>query len=267
MQAKGDFMQLGVVQMNPEFGAVKQNVDRALGIMECGEADLYVLPELFSSGYNFIDLHEVESMAEPAEGALAARMAAWAKQHHAYVVYGFIERADALYNSAALVGPDGLLGVYRKVHLFDRENLWFTPGNLGFPVFELPFAKVGIMICFDWFFPEAARTLALKGAEIIAHPANLVLPHCPAGMMTRSLENHLFTATADRIGVEERGECSLRFIGTSQIVAPNGAVLARLGTTEEALAVAEIDAALAANKSLNAHNHLLNSRRPDQYQL
>jgi predicted amidohydrolase len=194
-------------------------------------------------------------------------MSEWTKKHSCYVVYGFAEQADRIYNSAALVGPEGIIGIYRKVHLFDRENLFFAPGNLGFPVFNLPIGKVGIMICFDWIYPESARSLALKGAQLIAHPANLVLPNCPYAIVTRCLENRLFTATADRVGEENRGGVNLKFIGTSEIVAPNGKILCRLGVQESTISVADVDLALADKKQINEYNHVLKGRRPDQYYL
>ncbi|HVN47700.1 MAG TPA: nitrilase-related carbon-nitrogen hydrolase [Bacteroidota bacterium] len=258
-------MFLGVVQTKPEFGAVAQNIEQAFALMERDHADLYVLPELFNCGYNFIDAEEVQSLAEPAEGKTFQRILRWANVHRSFIVYGFAEHANGFYNSAAMVGPDGLIGLYRKVHLFDREKLFFLPGNLGFPVFELPLGKIGMMICFDWFFPEAARTLALKGAQVIAHPANLVLPYCPDAMITRSLENHVFTATADRIGREDRGGNELQFIGASQIVAYNGALLAQLQADEENISVVQIDLQRTDQKLLNNRNELFNDRREDQY--
>ena len=152
-------------------------------------------------------------MAESRDGLTFKMINEWTKKHSSFIVYGFAEQADKIYNSAALVGPDGIVGIYRKVHLFDRENLFFTPGNLGFPVFYLPFGKIGIMICFDWIYPESARSLAIKGAQLIAHPANLVLPDCPDAMVTRCLENRVFTATADRVGEEKEGQSRSEIYG------------------------------------------------------
>jgi predicted amidohydrolase len=260
-------MRIAVVQTNPVFGEVERNIHNALSLMESAAADFYVLPELFTIGYNFKDEKEVSTMAEPADGLTCRMMSAWIKNKSCYVVYGFAEQADNIFNSAALVGPDGLIGIYRKVHLFDRENIFFTPGNLGFPVFNLPIGKVGIMICFDWIYPESARSLASKGAQIIAHPANLVLPYCPDAMVTRCLENKVFTATADRVGEEHRGGVDLKFIGTSEIVAPSGKILCRLGIHDPAISIAEIDPALADKKQINKFNHLLNGRRPAQYNM
>ncbi len=151
------------------------------------------------------------------------------------------------------------------MHLFDRENLFFAPGSLGFPVFDLPFGKVGMMICFDWIYPESARTLALKGTQLIAHPSNLVLPHCPDAMVTRCLENRVFAATANRIGREERGGVDLRYIGKSEIVSPSGRILKRLGEDEPGIAVEEVELAEANDKRINEFNDLLADRRVDQY--
>src|SRR5919202_6692477 len=120
-----------------------------------------------------------------------------------YLVAGLAElHSERCYNSAVVLGPSGFIGTYRKTHLFFEETLLFAPGDTGFPVWQAGGAKIGVMICFDWFYPEAARTLALKGAEVLCHPSNLVLPYCPDAMVTRCLENHLFSVTANRIGSE-----------------------------------------------------------------
>ena len=97
------------------------------------------------------------------------------------------------------------------------------------------------MICFDWFFPESTRTLALGGADVIAHPSNLVLPHCPEAMPIRALENGVFTATANRIGTESNGRESLTFIGRSRICSPRAEVLAEATPTDATTIRAEID--------------------------
>ena len=260
-------MRLAVVQTNPVFGKNEVNVHTATEQMRKVPADMYVLPELFNTGYNFASADELDRVAEKAEGATFRAIAGFAQRHSSYVAYGFAEMADHVYNSAALVGPGGLIGTYRKVHLFDRENLFFHPGNLGYPVFELPIGRIGLMICFDWIYPEAARSLALKGAQLIAHPSNLVLPHGPDAMVTRCLENRVFAATADRVGHENREGIDVQFIGASEIISPRGEILARLGKTEEGIAVVEVDLADADEKKINSHNDLLAGRRPDQYDM
>ncbi|MBI3578904.1 MAG: acyltransferase [Ignavibacteriales bacterium] len=258
-------MRVAIVQTNPIFGDVKANVDRALATMQHVEADLFVLPELFNTGYNFISTEEVGNLAETPDGYTFKRLAEFATKKTCYVVYGFAEKAEKIFNSAALVGPAGPIGVYRKVHLFNRENLFFAHGKSGFPVFDLPFGKIGIMICFDWIYPESARTLALKGAQLIVHPSNLVLPYCPDAMVTRCLENRVFAATANRVGIEDRGGFNLSFIGTSEIVSPRGEILKRLSADKSEVGVVDIDLSFALNKKINTFNDLLSGRRADQY--
>ncbi|MBF8294330.1 MAG: Acyltransferase [Bacteroidetes bacterium] len=258
-------MHLAIVQTSPAFGKIKENLQAALELMESTPADLYVLPELFNTGYNFIENLEVERVAEQADGPTFQALRAFGQKRFCYIAYGFAEKADYLYNSAALIGPSGLVGLYRKVHLFDRENLFFKSGNLGFPVFDLPFGKIGMMICFDWIYPEAARALAIKGAQLIVHPSNLVLPYCPDAMVTRCLENRIFAATADRVGRENRGSFEIQFIGTSEIVSPRGEILARLDKDKPGIVAVDVDLRQADKKKINHYNDLIVDRKPEQY--
>jgi 5-aminopentanamidase len=260
-------IRVAVVQNDPVFGAERQNVEQCLTMMQEVKADLYVLPELFATGYNFVDEQEVRKLAQPFQSGYTYReILKFVSQERCIAVYGFVESAgDAVYNSAAIVGYDGTMGLYRKVHLFDREKLFFAPGDLGFQVFETAIGRIGVMICFDWYFPESARTLTLKGAQIVAHPANLVLPNCPDCMPTRCLENRVFAATANRVGTEDRGAHSLHFIGKSQITSPRGAILHRASSNDAAIAAVELDVSMADDKNLNTYNHLLNDRRAEAY--
>ncbi len=232
------------------------------------EADLVVLPELFTSGYQFTSRREVERLAEEIPGGYTTRrLIALARSKRLFIVAGLPERKGAgLFNSSILVGPEGFIDVYRKAHLFYEEKLWFSPGNTYLKVWDIGIARVGMMICFDWFFPEVARVLSLKGADIICHPANLVLPHCPNAMVTRCLENRVYAITADRIGYEERGEKErLAFIGTSQVVSPSGEVLCRASQDKEEVKILDIDPREARKKAVNRHNDLLKDRRIDLY--
>jgi predicted amidohydrolase len=260
-------MKTAIVQTNPVFSEVKLNVSNALSKMESSDADLYVLPELFNTGYNFVDEKELAGLVETSSGFTVKEMSVFAKRKSCYVAFGFAEEADRYYNSSALVGPDGLIGIYRKVHLFFREHFFFADGNKGFPVFDLPIGRIGMMICFDWIYPEAARTLALKGAQLIVHPSNLVLPHCPDAMITRCLENRIFAATVNRVGKENRGSIDLTFIGKSEVVSPRGEILTRLGGSEPGISIVDIDLTEADNKLATEYNHLLKERKPSQYQL
>ena len=258
-------MRVAVVQTNPRFGEVQANIQNAIASMDGVEADLFVLPELFNTGYNFVDKREADRLGEEISGNTFQTVAEFSKKKSCYVVYGFAEKADRLYNSSALVGPTGLIGTYRKVHLYYRETLFFAPGNLGFPVFTLPFGKVGMMICFDWIYPESARSLALQGAQLIAHPSNLVMPYCPDAMVTRCLENRVFSATANRIGTENRGGRNLTYIGKSEIVSPRGEILKRLSEDKADVGVIDIDPGIAKDKKINEFNDLLKDRRSDKY--
>src|SRR5262249_55396179 len=146
-----------------------------------------------------------------------------------HIAYGFAESDGArLYNAALLVGPQGIVGSYRKLHLFMREKELFDAGETAPPVLHVSDVGVGLMICFDWVFPEVARTLALRGAQILAHPSNLVMPWCQAAMLTRSLENRVFSITANRTGSEPKPDGSTTtFTGRSQVVSPRGELLLR----------------------------------------
>lgn len=251
-------MHAGFVQINSRLLDVEGNIDKALRLIGNKKADLIVLPELFNTGYNFRTRREVEKVAEPIPtGATTEALKDLSKRDGATVVAGMTERKGrSLYNSAVILKDGRYLGTYRKVHLFYNEKKFFKRGN-EFKVF----GRVGVMICFDWYFPESARSLMLKGAEVIAHPSNLVLPHCPDSMKTRALENRVYTVTADRVGVE-RG---LRFIGLSQIIDPRGRILYRASGTREECVVKDIDLNLARNKSVTPKNDLLKDRAPLAY--
>ena len=265
----GHDVNIGFYQFNPVFGEIKRNLDTVSNRLSQVQCDLMVLPELFASGYQFISKQEVQELAEPVpDGPTTQRLIELAQERRMVVVAGLPERDGAhCYNSAVIVAPSGFLGCYRKTHLFDEETLFFSPGDTGFQVWDVGMAKIGIMVCFDWFYPESARTLALKGADIICHPSNLVLPHCPQAMVTRCLENRVFSITANRIGSEERGgRKRLTYIGQSEIVSPGGAILSRAPSEEESLCVLDIDPHQARDKSLNPYNDLLRDRRTQFYE-
>jgi len=261
-------MKVGYFQLNPKFGEIEENVKYVLEKLSEVEADLVVLPELFNTGYQFVSKDEVTQLSEDVPGGFTTQcLVSLCNQRDFYVVAGLAEKANhAYFNSAILVGPEGLIGLYRKTHLFAEEKTFFEPGDTGFKVFDIGPAKVGLMVCFDWLFPESARSLALNGADIICHSANLVLPYCPDAMVTRCLENHVFAVTANRIGFEERGgKKRLTYIGKSEIVSPEGEILLRAGDDNEELAIFEIDPALARNKQVNRYNNIFSDRRPDLY--
>lgn len=268
---EGGVMKVGFVQMEPKLLDLNANLSKAeklIGEAAKQGAKLIVLPELFDTGYNFETKEEVAEIAQQIpDGETTQFLVEQAREHEVFIVAGTAEKDERgkLYNSAVIVGPIGwgYIGKYRKIHLFYREKLFFEPGNLGFHVFNIGIAKVGIMICFDWFFPESMRTLALKGADIVAHPANLVLPYAPRAMPIRSLENRVFSITANRIG-EERG---LKFIGMSQINSPKAEILLRASEDKEEVGVVDINIEEARNKKLNEFNDIFKDRKPEYYAL
>jgi predicted amidohydrolase len=259
-------MKIAVWQFAPAFGEVRANVERIAGTTLRRRADLWVLPELATTGYLFSGRAECRDAAEPIPGPTTDALAAACRRRGTRLVLGLAERAGRrVYNSAAYVGPRGVIGVYRKVHLFDREFDWFDPGPDPFRTWPLGRFRLGMMVCFDWVFPEAARSLALRGADVVAHPANLVLPYCQAAMATRSLENGVFSVTANRVGRERRGGVVVRFTGRSQVVDPRGRVLASADETSETVLTVDIDPRDARRKALTDRNDRLGDRRPELY--
>ena len=265
-------MKAAYLQFAPVYLDVEENWARVEALLEGLDVDLIVLPELFSSGYFFRSSADLDQVAESIPGGpTTQRLSDWARDTGATIVAGLPERdGKRCYNSAVTVTPTGETHTYRKVHLYYEENALFDPGDLGFPVVEVstrdgePY-QLGVMVCFDWYFPEAARSLALGGADVIAHPSNLVLPHCPESMPIRARENHVYTITANRHGSETKNGEELTFIGLSEICGPDGEVLRRSGRTDTEIGVASLDLDAVRDRSLNAYNDVLMDRRPDAY--
>ncbi|MFX0039093.1 MAG: nitrilase-related carbon-nitrogen hydrolase [Promethearchaeota archaeon] len=260
-------MKVGYIQTSPLFGDKIHNFREIEKLVKNIKADLIVLPELFATGYTFTSKEEAVLFAEDYEGETAAFLTKVAQTTDSIVVGGFIEKEGYdIYNAAMIVSNKGLIGSYRKIHLYYKEKLWFTPGNKPLRVYDVDGVRIGIMICFDWIFPETARTLALLGADIIAHPSNLVLPYCQKAMVTRCLENRVFAITSNRIGDEKRGVDHFRFTGRSQITSYNGEVLSLAPESEKFADIVEIDIERARNKNLNDFNNLFEDRRKKFYQ-
>lgn len=258
--------------MEPRRFDVKQNVDRMCDFMERIKkeeptVDLILFPELATSGYEcgerFQDLAEVAGV-----GPSFKRISELCSKLGVYCVFGFPERsaeiAEILYNSAAVIGASGeLLGVYRKVHLFDTEKVPFRPG-WEYPLFRTELGKFGVMICWDTAFPEVARTYALKGAEFILIPTNWEDPYSRDWDLitqARAFDNTLFVAGANRIGRDDK----LSFFGHSRIVDPLGRVVTSLDAPEEGFAVASLDYAVSL-KLKTTYYTFLKDRRPDTYE-
>jgi predicted amidohydrolase len=264
---KGGTVKVGFMQFSPLFGRKEENVERVINSLRGAKADLLVLPELFSTGYLFLNEEELRRSAETIpDGSTVSKFLELAKRDNINLVFGIAERTDdKLFNTSVLVTTKGECFVYRKLHLFDREKYLFSPGDKELEVFDIGEAGIGMMICFDWIFPEVARSLALKGADIICHPSNLILPHCQDAMVTRCIENRVFAITSNRIGTEKRQKEELTFTGRSQIVDPKGRVLVQANAEEEKLCIIEIDPFLAKDKKVTPNNHIFEDRRTDFY--
>ncbi len=257
-------MKLSIIQFTPVFGDIDKNIEQISELMkDIGDADLIVLPELASTGYKFKDRDEAMTLSEKAEDSrFLSFLSDVASGKKCYIVAGFNERdGDLLYNSSVLMGSNGVVGIYHKLHLFGDEKKIFEPGNSGLPVFDTEIGKIGMLICFDWMFPEAWRALALKGASVIAHPSNLVLPFCQSVTPSYSLVNRIFIATANRLGTEQ----DLTFTGKSVITNPIGETIAYGSVDKTEIVTAEFDILLAANKKITPENDAFNDRRSDVY--
>lgn len=260
-------LKAGYCQFAPVFGEMQANRHRAVSLIERSEADLIVLPELPFTGYGFESREQLLTLAEdPEDSETISILTELCNRNSVHIVTGFAERAgEKCFNSAFLIGPRGIEGCYRKLHLFDREKTYFDPGNLPMEVFPVEDANIGMMVCFDWIFPEVARTLAIKGADIICHPANLVLSYCQQTMLARCTENLVFAITANRTGSEKHSFGNLDFTGLSQIVAPGGEIIHRSDSEAEEVCIMEIDYRRSRSKMITRRNDVLADRRPEFY--
>jgi predicted amidohydrolase len=265
-------MRVAVAQTEPKLGEKKRNLEVCLGRLEeaaAAGAQLLVLPECAIPGYMFDSGDEAMPYAEEIPGPTTEALAEACRRLDVYAVCGLLERdGDVIHNAAVLVGPEGLIGSYRKTHLpFLGVDRFVVPGE-ELPVFETPLGRIGLEICYDLRFPEVTRTLALKGADIVAHPTNFPMAakvQTEVITLARAAENRVYLLTANRVGKERWGE----FCGWSQIVDPYGRRLAEAGETEEALLVADVELEKARDKDYvipgEYELYLFGHRRPELY--
>lgn len=259
-------MKVAYIQFEPALANWEETRNRLEShLPEAETADLVVLPELANSGYLFEDAQQAKDTSETLDGPFCTMLAQWCARTNTTCAAGFNERDGSLiYNSSVLISPGGVEGVYRKIHLFNREKLFFQPGNLGVPVFEIKGARLAMLVCFDWIFPEVWRLAALKGADIVCHPSNLVLPGlAQRGVPAHSLMNRIFCITANRIGREGPNE----YTGRSIITDARGNVIKEGPAAKAEAGMAEIDIKEARDKQITERNHLLADRRPKEYRM
>ena len=249
---------LGLAQIGAPPGDAAANrrrsVDAAAGLFERG-AGIVVLPELCVPWYT-ADRAALAPLAEALDGPTVAAWRAVAAAHDGLVVGGFCERdGEALYNSAVAVSGDGVVGHYRKLHLFDVEKLCFAPGDLGLATFETAFGRLGMCVCYDLRFVEVVRVLALSGADLICVPtawvrgfdhrdaaADEIIPHARGALVQANL-SQVFIACASQAG----GLGNLHFLGSSLVADPYGRPAADpLGGDGDEQIVVDVDLAEAA---------------------
>lgn len=257
-------------ELAPTVGDLTRNLASASAAIRSAAqagADVIVLPELATSGYCFDSADEARAVSIPATHRVFGQ---WAKEAGgALVVVGFAELGDdgALYNSAVLLDAAGVRAVYRKVHLWNAEQLYFTPGRARPPVLETAVGRIALMICYDLEFPEMTRSVALRGADLLAVPTNWPWIERPDGLpapevviaMATARVNRMAIACCDRRGIE-RGQC---WNESTTIIGADGWPRATAGPA--GVAVAEVDLAAGRDKRISARNDALADRRPDAY--
>src|SRR4029079_14038480 len=263
-------MRVAVAQLEPKLAEKERNLDACLGRLEeaaAQGAQLTVFPECAIPGYMFDSAEEALPYAEEIPGPATEAFERECRRLGVHAITGMLERdGDTLYNAAILVGPEGLIGSYRKTHLpFLGVDRLVTPGD-ELKVFDTALGKIGLIICYDLRFPEVTRTLALAGADIVALPTNFPTAarlQCEIIAPARAAENRISLLVANRVGKERWGE----FCGRSQIVDPFGNRLAETDVTTETLLVADVDLDKARDKDYVVPGeyelYLFGHRRPD----
>lgn len=259
-------IKISTIQFSPAFGKVDETISTLKPLLQqASGSNLVVMPELANSGYNFKDFEEAYSFSEvPETSVFAEFLTAQCRKYNVSVVAGFNERCgDRIYNSALLINKNGIAGKYRKIQLFMNEKDYFTAGDESPELYEVAGAKIGMLICFDWVVPELWGGLARKGADIICHPSNLVLPgKAQKAIPVWAMTNKIFIATANRNGTEGK----LTFSGNSIIASPSGELLASASADRTEIISADCDLTLARDKMITPKNHVFLDRRPDLYE-
>lgn len=258
-------VKISVIQFQPAIAEPEENISRLQPLFDAIKgSQLVVLPELSNAGYNFDSYDEAFRNSEiiGKEGVFQDFLITQAKAKNTFIVSGINEReGDKLFNTAILIGSEGIIGKYRKAHLFMNEKDIFQKGNTGFPVFDLGGFKIGMMICFDYLFPEPWRMMAQQGADLICHPSNLLTMNAHRCLPGLSLMNRIHIATANRIGTER----NITFSGLSVFTDPSGSMTTMASPDKTEIIATEIDTELSGNKMITARNHVFNDRRPEIY--
>jgi len=266
-------MRIVCQQLAPTVGDNFSNmaaIDRAIDEAVSLGADLIVLPELCTSGYVFASEAEVADAALTIDSTVFTDWQRRLVGTGAVLVAGFpLKESHGIFNAAVMLDESAVLAVYRKVHLWDDEKSWFLAGSEAPPVVDTRHGRLGVLVCYDLEFPEMARGLLLKGAEVIAVPTNWPLADKPDqerpaelhDAMTTARHSHLIIAACDRCG-SERG---VAFTGGSAIIGADGWIKAERPDRDAGVIAADIDISTARDKAVSARNHVLEDRRPEVY--
>jgi predicted amidohydrolase len=269
-----DLITLTAVQMEPKLMEIGSNLKKIIYQTQLAahkESQLIIFPECALTGYVFTSRQEALPFMETIPGHSTEELSKYCRQLNVHVILGLLEIDDGkCFNAAVLIGPTGLLGKYRKVHLpYLGIDRFLDLGNQPFQIYKTEIGNIGIQICYDCNFPETSRVLALQGADILAIPTNW-----PEGrqkvaknvVITRAFENKVHLIAVNRVG-EERGT---RFIGLSKIVNTSGdTVIEASGDHEETL-YAEVNLTEARQKHIilkagEFEFDFINDRRPNFY--
>lgn len=269
-------MKVAAVQIDIAIGEVENNLQQIVelyGEARSEGAELVIFPECALTGYCFDDLNEARQFAQPIPGPATELLCKATQRFGGAIIAGMLELSDVgVYNVATVIGPQGLVGVYRKIHLPGLGVDQFACyGDRPFAVYEIGEIRVGVGICYDSAFPEAIRTMALQGADLIALPTNF-----PTGaenmtkhvINARAMENKVYFAAVNRVGTE-RG---FRFIGETTIADPDGNTLRKGSSNEEEILFFDVDPQQSRNKRIvrvpgkHAIDRLAD-RRPEMYGL
>jgi N-carbamoylputrescine amidase len=274
---------LAATQMSCSWDAAAslEKAERLVREAAAKGANIILLQELFEAPY-FCQKENYDylKLAKPlAENPAVNRFQKIARELSVVLPISFFEaKGNTAFNSVAVIDADGsVLGIYRKTHIPDgpcyEEKFYFTPGDTGFKVWNTHYAKIGVGICWDQWFPETARCMALLGAELLLYPTAIgsepVLPidsqpHWQRTMQGHSAANIMPLAASNRVGVETEGDSSMTFYGSSFITGPTGDIAAQMNRTEEGVITAEFD--LDEIAALRHSWGVFRDRRPEMYQ-
>lgn len=257
-------MKVAQIQFSPKLGDCKYNLDTISNYLnDIVDVDLIVLPELINSGYKMDGYDHAMEVANQSDcSSYVEFLREHSNNKNINIVSGYLEKqGDILYNSSVFVSPDGFIGNYRKMHLFMDEKKIFRPGDVGLPVFTIGEYRMGMLICFDYLFPEIWRIMALNGVDLVVHPSNLITQNAYIVVPAQALMNGYYIITSNRTGTED----DITFCGKSFIVDPRGNVISEMGETEEAVSFTRFEPANSRDKMITTGNHMLDDRRPAFY--